>query len=221
MDEEEFLPLSGLQHLLFCERQCALIHVEGLWVDNALTVLGGQLHDRTDLPGVESGPDVRVVRALSLRCSALRLVGRADVVEFHRERFGDGRDLWRPFPVEYKRGKRRAWLHNEVQLCAQGMALEEMCGVPVPRGALYYGASRRRLDVELNESLRSRTRAAAERLHEIVRLRLTPRAQREPKCNGCSFLPICLPEATSSATSAALYLQSIYSGVTAAPEITS
>jgi len=190
--DDDFLPLSGLQHLLFCERQCALIHVEQIWAENALTTQGQLLHERVDLPALEQRPGVRIERAVPLRSEQLRLIGKADVVEFHAMPNQPGR--WQPFPVEYKRGKRRRWLHDEVQVCDQAMCLEEMVGVPVPRGALYYAASKRRLDVAIDEALRAETIAAAARYHKLVARQETPPALLLPKCGNCSLHELCLPE---------------------------
>jgi CRISPR-associated exonuclease Cas4 len=189
MDVDDFLPMSALQHLSFCPRQCALIHVEGVWADNVRTVEGTLLHERADLPGAETRPGVRVVRALWLRSERLRLVGRADVVEFVRH----GRDE-RAHPVEYKRGVRAAWGHDEVQLCAQAMALEEMLGASVTSGALYYGRSRRRREVPFDQALRERTIRLAEELHEMVREARTPEPRYGAHCNECSLNEACMPE---------------------------
>ena len=191
-EDDDFLPLSGLQHLLFCERQCALIHVEQVWAENALTTQGGLLHERVDLPALEQRPGVRIERAVPLRSDRLRLTGKADVVEFHAVPGQPGR--WQPFPVEYKRGKRRRWLHDEVQVCAQAMCLEEMVGVPVPQGALYYAASKRRLGVAIDETLRAETIATAARYHELVARQETPPARLMPKCGNCSLHEFCIPE---------------------------
>ena len=191
-EDDDFLPLAGLQHLLFCERQCALIHVEQIWAENALTTQGGLLHERVDLPALEQRPAVRTERAVPLRSERLRLIGKADVVEFHAVPGQPGR--WQPFPVEYKRGRRRKWLHDEVQVCAQAMCLEEMVGVAVPRGALYYAASKRRREVVMDEALRNETTAAAARYHELVARRETPLPRLLPKCRNCSLHQICLPE---------------------------
>ena len=190
--DDDYLPLSGLQHLLFCERQCALIHVDQIWAENALTTQGDLLHERVDLPALEQRPGVRIERAVSLRSDRLRLIGKADVVEFHAVPGQRGR--WQPFPVEYKRGRRRKWLHDEVQVCAQAMCLEEMVGEPVPRGALYYAASKRRRDVVIDDALRAETIAAAGRYHELVARRETPPACLLPKCANCSLHELCLPE---------------------------
>lgn len=94
--EDDLLPLSGLQHLLFCERQCALIHVEGLWAENRLTVEGRHLHERADAGGHETRGALRVARGLALRSLRLGLAGRADVVEFHTGgTAGSERAIWR------------------------------------------------------------------------------------------------------------------------------
>lgn len=205
--EEDLLPLSGLQHLLFCERQCALIHVEGYWLENRLTAEGRRLHERADSAEAERRGSVGIARSLPLRSFELGLIGFADVVEFHET--GDGAV---PFPVEYKRGARRRWLHDEVQLCAQGMALEEMLGTAVPAGAVFYGRSRRRRDVSLDPPLRQRTREAAAQFHEIVAARRTPLAKRQPKCRSCSLLEVCQPAATTELDPAG-YLRSILEGI--------
>lgn len=203
METDDYLPLSGLQHLLFCERQCALIHVERQWVDNHLTVEGNHLHERADLPGVENRAGIRIARRLQLVSHSLKLTGYADIVEFHASP-----EVEIPFPVEYKRGKRKAWLHDEVQLCAQALCLEEMFNRSVPRGALYYGASRRRLDVELTSQLRENTERAAARFHTLFANREVPRAEYEPKCDNCSLFELCMPRQTATGA-AANYLRDV------------
>jgi CRISPR-associated exonuclease Cas4 len=196
MEVDDLLPLSGLQHLIFCERQFALIHVEQLWAENALTISGRQLHERVDLPGHSLGADLRVASALPLRSDRLGLAGKADVVEFRREAAPDGGVIWRPFPVEYKRGRPKAGGADEVQLCAQAICLEEMLGLEVPRGALFYGKTRRRKSVEFTPALRSRVKAAARRCRELFDARFTPRVARHKGCDHCSLLELCLPGVT-------------------------
>jgi len=200
--EEELLPLSALQHLIFCERQCALIHIEQAWADNPLTVEGKLLHERADSAAPESRAGVRIARGLTLHSLRLGLSGKADVVEFRNA--GDemrGTSLpgvsghWVPFPVEYKRGKPKRDDSDRVQLCAQALCLEEMLAVPVPAGALFYGRTRRRLDVHFDTGLRARTETACVRLHELLLSGRTPAAVREPKCSRCSLLDICKPDA--------------------------
>jgi CRISPR-associated exonuclease Cas4 len=162
--EDDLLPLSALQHLMFCERQCALIHVEQVWADNRLTVEGTHLHRKADSGEAESRGDVRTTRGVPLRSLRLGLIGKADVVELHRMHSG-GKEKWLPFPVEYKRGKPKPDRSDEVQLCAQALCLEEMLGVEIATGALFYGTTRRREDVAFDHELRAETESAAARLH--------------------------------------------------------
>jgi len=136
-DEDALIPLSALQHYLFCPRQCALIHVEQIWAEDGATAAGRLLHERVDAGGAETRPGVRTERGVALRSWALGVAGRADVVEYV------GKPP-RPMPVEYKRGKPKAHRADEIQLCAQAICLEEMFGVVIPEGALFYGQTRRR-----------------------------------------------------------------------------
>jgi len=191
MTEDDLLPLSALQHLLFCERQCALIHLEQVWVENSLTVEGRHLHEQADSGVQESRGDLRIARALPLRSLRLGLSGRSDVVEFHRI----GESSWRPFPVEYKRGRPKSHRADEVQLCAQALCLEEMLETSVPAGALFYGQTRRRLDVAFDAELRLLTEETADRLQRLIASGITPAPVHEPKCDQCSLLPVCMPAA--------------------------
>lgn len=198
----DFLPLSALQHLLYCERQAALIHVNQVWADNVLTVQGTQLHESVDTGREENRGDLRIRRSVWLRSERLGLVGKADVIEFRRVESGDGVPLtgvdgvWRPVPVEYKRGKPKAHRADEVQLCAQAMCLEETMGLPIPRGTLFYGARRRRTDVELTAELRELVEGAARRLHEIIDSGVVPIRHRHAGCDRCSLLEVCMPPAS-------------------------
>ena len=215
----EPLPISALQHLIFCERQCALIHIEGLWAENRLTVEGRILHRKAHGEDVgprgggrvEARPGVRIARGLDLESTALGLVGKADVVEFRQagERKGSPGSV---FPIEYKRGKPKKHDADRIQLCAQAMCLEEMLGVPVLAGALYYGVTRRREAILFDDGLRAKTSAAARRLHELVASGMTPRVKREKKCARCSLLHLCLPNGTGPGKSAQRYLTRALAG---------
>lgn len=200
--EEDLLPLSALQHLLFCERQCALIHVEGIWAENRLTVEGQHLHERVDQQEIEVRKDVHIARALPIRSLRLGLSGRTDVVEFH---YNGHEGLASVFPIEYKRGKPKQDDSDRVQLCAQAICLEEMLGVSIPTGALFYGRLRHRLDVTFTDALRSVTEHSAARLHELIDVGRTPRATRAPKCDGCSLIELCLPDAMTGGRTASMY----------------
>ncbi|RJX30598.1 MAG: CRISPR-associated protein Cas4 [Desulfurivibrio sp.] len=223
--DDDLLPLSVLADLLFCERRAALHQIEGLWKDNLFTVEGTYLHQKVDddLP-VESRGDLRITRGLLLHSRELGLSGKADVVEFCRIADVGGAHysssgtlaaaiplsgssgLWRPYPVDYKRGRLRHEEGFEAQLCAQALCLEEMLKVAVPEGAIYYGKPRRRLVVVFDDSLRSKTREAARRLHELVSSGRTPQARYEKKCESCSLLSVCMPKITGSGRSAQGYI---------------
>lgn len=189
-ESENALPLSGLQHLAFCPRQWALIHLEQAWAENRLTSEGRLLHENADLPGQSRRHDLHTVRGLPLACRRLALTGRADVVEFRPE----------PFPVEYKRGRRKPDDCDLVQLCAQALCLEEMLDQPVPRGAIFYGEPRRRLAVEFSPQLRARTETLATEMHRLYQSRETPPAKPGAYCQNCSLINICLPNATAEST---------------------
>ncbi|HLA82156.1 MAG TPA: CRISPR-associated protein Cas4 [Thermoleophilia bacterium] len=187
--EADLVPLSALQHYLFCPRQCALIHVEQIWEESRLTAEGRILHERVDEGGAERRRDVKRVFGLPIRCLRLGLVGKADVVEFHRQ--ADGR--WMPYPVEHKRGRRKQEDWDRVQLCAQALCLEEMLGVSVPEGALFYGKELRRELVEIGDALRRETEEVAAAVHRMLGEGRTPAAEYAPKCDSCSLVGVCLP----------------------------
>lgn len=207
--DSQLLPISALQHLLYCERQCALIHVEQLWAENRFTVEGRHLHARADAGRGESRGGVHAGRAVAVWSYALGLIGKADVVEFRprdpaiANRQSDLDELSRveitnlgtPFPIEYKRGKPKPHDADRVQLCAQALCLEEMLAVKVEAGALFYGRTRRRCDVTFDENLRELTRKTAARLHELLGSGQTPPAVYEKKkCESCSLINLCLPK---------------------------
>jgi CRISPR-associated exonuclease Cas4 len=182
--EDSLIPLSALQHYLFCPRQCALIHVEGLWAEDGATAEGRLLHERVDAGRGERRPGIRIARGVSLRSLALGVVGKADVVEFH----GD-----QPFPVEYKRGKPKAHRADEVQLCAQALCLEEMFTRPVPEGALFYGETRRRVRVPFDMELRALTAQVARDARAMLAAGRTPPPVDGPGCRRCSLQDLCQP----------------------------
>jgi len=211
--EDDLLPISALQHLSFCERQWGLIHLEGAWAENVLTAEGREMHGRAHEGADEWRDGVRVCRGLRLRSLRLGLTGQADVVEFHPVAVGAGvalqgyRGAWRPFPVEYKRGKSKPGECDRIQLCAQALCLEEMLEAQIPAGALFYGKTRRREDVEFHGELREATERLAARLHEMRDAGVTPPAVYEKKCERCSLVDICLPDVTGSGQSVEGYLR--------------
>lgn len=199
--ESDLIQLSALQHFVFCPRQCALIHIEQVWIENQFTAEGKIMHENADSQKNEFRDGVKIERGMPLRSLTLGLSGKADVVEFYKS----GNTLV-PFPVEYKRGKPKTDNSDKVQLCAQALCLEEMLNLEIPRGALFYGKTRRRLDVEFDEALRGETRDIAKRLHAFVEKAITPKADYSDKCKACSLLDICMPKMMSRKGSVKEYL---------------
>ena len=187
--EGDLLPLSALNHLMFCERRCALIHIEGVFEENPYTLQGTLLHEMADTPGYSTQSGVRAVRGLPLYSHRLGLSGKADIIEFRNEGHRET-----ACPVDYKRGRRRRWENDDVQLCAQALCLEEMLEIEVRRGAIFHAGSRHRREIEFTTHLRKLTVDAAKRLHELIRQARIPQAVLLPKCAGCSLRSNCMPE---------------------------
>lgn len=216
-DEADLLPLSALQHYVYCPRQCALIHVEQQWSENRFTAEGRAQHDRVDRPEHEVRDGVRLEYAVPLRSLRLGLIGKADVIEFHpadeiqhlKSQIPDFKSGMaepeisklkspvRVFPVEHKRGKPKPDHCDWVQLCAQAICLEEMMQTEIPEGAIFYGQPRRRQNVEFTATLRAETEEIARTLHELIRAGKTPSPDYdEKKCSACSLFDICMPRRT-------------------------
>ena len=197
--EEEYLQLSGLQHFTFCRRQWALIHIEDQWAENYRTVDGRLMHERVhDQEFRESRGDRLTVRGLAIHSAQLGVSGQCDAVEFFKDPDGislrDRDGLWRPYPVEYKRGRPKEHGADELQLCAQAMCLEEMLCCAVPEGALYYGEPRRRTVVSFTPELRGQVRDSLAEMHELYKRRYTPKVKPSKACNACSLKDLCLPK---------------------------
>jgi CRISPR-associated exonuclease Cas4 len=204
--EDELIPVSALSDITFCERRAALHFIERIWEDNLFTAEGTILHERVDEgSNTEVRGNIRMAHSVYLRSLILGLIGKADVVEFHKTET-DGIKLegvsgfWMPFPVEYKRGHLRHEHSFDVQLCAYALCLEEMLNVKVPEGALFYGKTKRRLGVYFDEALRQKTEDTARRLHELIESGITPKAEYSSKCKKCSLVEMCLPKISNKAS---------------------
>ena len=201
-DIDDLIMISALQHYAFCPRQCALIHVEQTWTESGRTAEGRILHERVHEEGNEARGDVRIERGVSLRSLRVGLIGKADVVEYHRQ--ADG--AWLPFPVEYKRGKPKPDHCDKIQLCAQAICLEEMLHTEIPGGALFYGQTRRRLDVAFDETLRRETEMTARQVRELILSGRTPKPVYGKRCDSCSLAAACLPKTIQKRRSVKNYL---------------
>jgi CRISPR-associated exonuclease Cas4 len=203
--ENELLPISALQHLHFCPRQCAFIHVEQAWVENRYTAEGRILHEQPDKGRGERRGKLKIERDVALRSFRLGLIGKADVVEFHLS----DEKVWQPFPIEYKRGRPKKDNCDRVQLCAQAICLEEMLNVEIDTGALFYGKIRRRQDVVFDLLLRKETERLATELHQLIQSGVTPKPAYSKKCNLCSFFSQCMPKQLNGKKSVEDYLAGI------------
>lgn len=184
------LPISALQHFLFCPRQCALIHTENVWQENVLTAEGRILHERADSGKSDRRRRFVIARSLQICSVELGIHGVADIVEYEREQ----RRVVSAMPVEYKRGRPKSHRADEVQLCAQVLCLEEMHGVSIPEAMLYYGMPQRRTPVVMDEELRELTKTAIVNLRELLLSGKTPAAAYSKPCEKCSLLDLCLPK---------------------------
>jgi CRISPR-associated exonuclease Cas4 len=212
------LMLSGIQHIAFCERQWALCYMEMLWQDNWLTVEGSWMHRKADdVEANESRGDIVTLRSVNLASHRLGLYGIADVVELWRAEASDpdavahpkydGR--WRMVPVEYKHGRPKEDYIDEVQLCAQAICLEEQYGISIPRGCIYYGETRHRIEVRFDDALRDATTKLACRMHELYDARLIPAPAYRKTCRSCSIVSLCMPKEFASAMPVSIYLRQL------------
>lgn len=202
MTETDPIPLSALQHWAYCPRQCGLIHLEQAFADNIHTARGQAVHHLVDTPGYEIKSGVRVERALPLWSDRLNLIGKADLVEFHP----DGS----VYPVEFKHGAKRQKLHDDLQLAAQAMCLEDMLGRPVPKGAIFHASSHRRREVVITPELRARVIDTANAIRAMLVSGVLPPPVNDSRCRECSLKEICQPEAVADQTRQRLQKRSLF-----------
>lgn len=186
MEQDDFIMLSALQHYSYCPRQCALIHQEQCFADNLHTARGNAVHALVDLEGYELRAGVRIERALPLVSEQLGLIGKADIVEFSSN--------GAPYPVEYKHGPRRQRTHDDIQLVAQAICLEEMTGHPVPLGAIYHASSRRRREVAITSDLRQLVMRTTLAIRHMLQSGQMPPAVNDARCRECSLIDLCQPQ---------------------------
>lgn len=191
--------LSGIQHYAFCPRQWALIHIEQQWEENYFTVMGNIMHENAhDRDFVEKRKNIVITRGMPVFSRTLGVRGDCDIVEFRPDKAGiplKGREgTYQPVPVEYKRGKPKEHDADVLQLCAQAMCLEEMLVCTVPKGFLYYGETRRRLEVLFEEALRKRVKECFLKMHELYEKGHTPKVRTSKACKACSLSELCIPK---------------------------
>lgn len=177
--------VSALEHWSYCHRQCALIHVEQTFDENLYTMRGRRVHEQVDEVESVTECGVQVERAMPIWNRRLGLIGKADVVEFHADV---------PYPVEYKHGPRRQREHDDLQLCAQAMCLEEMTGQAVPRGAIFHHKSRRRREVLFTPNLRIQVEETVTAIRALLASKLLPLPVNDRRCEKCSLKEACMPQ---------------------------
>lgn len=200
--DEDYLMISGIQHFDYCRRQWGLIHVADEWRENALTIGGDIMHERAHDESLrERRGDTIVVRGLTVRSSAMGVIGQCDVVEFHECEQGHplfGEDSsWSECPVEYKHGHSKTINADRLQLTAQAMCLEEMFGSEIPYGFLYYGETRSREKVEFLQEIRQEVERDFAEMHSLYQKRWIPKARYRKSCKSCSLYELCMPKAKS------------------------
>ncbi len=199
--DDDPIMISALEHWSYCPRQCALIHVEQTFDENLYTLRGQAVHKRVDEPVVEEQAGIRIERALPLWSKSLGLVGKGDVVEFH-----DGT----PYPVEYKHGPHREQEHDDLQLCAQALCLEEMTGQSVPRGAIYHHSSRKRREVEFTVALRMRVAEVTEAIRAMLKATRLPPPVNDHRCTHCSLQESCMPSVIDEGRRASAVVRDLF-----------
>ncbi|OQY89835.1 MAG: CRISPR-associated protein Cas4 [Anaerolineae bacterium UTCFX1] len=210
--QDDLLPLSGIQHFLFCRRQWALIHIEQQWKENALTAEGRIMHKKVDDPFfTETRNGVVTARSVPVASYRLGLSGVCDVVEFTSSsdgvRLPNREGLYLPAPIEYKRGKEKRDHSDETQLCAQAMCLEEMLSTHIPRGYLFYGETRRRMEVDFTLELRTLVQDISAEMHNYFSRGYTPKVKTHKGCRSCSLADICLPVLQEKVIAASRYIK--------------
>lgn len=199
MHYDTIIPLSALQHYLYCPRQCGLIHLEQEWADNIYTAEGLVLHEKADSGVMEKRDGIITETGVLINSHSLGLVGKADTVEFH----SDGK----VYPVEYKRGRPKKDNFDRVQLCSQALCLEDMLGIKILEGALYYGKKRRREKVEFTKELRSETCKCIQDVRALLETGILPSPKNDETCEFCSLHHICLPASKKNTSE---YMSKIY-----------
>ena len=115
--EAQLIPLSALQHFLYCPRQCALIHNEQAWAENRFTAEGQLLHKKANEGADEHRASGSILRHLHVSPEIHGLSGICDIVEIPdlKSKISDQKSTRSVTPVEYNRGKPKSHRADEVQ----------------------------------------------------------------------------------------------------------
>lgn len=203
--ESDWLPLSALQHLMFCPRQCALIHIEREWQENILTAKGRLEHERVHQGYQEFRRSKKQISGLRIHSKKMGIQGQLDLLECELvDENGENnlnsfhlKGTWKVYPVEFKHGQPKNNNCDRIQVCAQVMCLEEMLNIQIEEAALFYHRIRKREEVILDHHLRTETILKAAELHQLFNSKKTPLPVFSKKCKACSMYDICMPKRMS------------------------
>lgn len=209
--EDDYLLISGIQHFSFCRRQWALIHIEQVWTENALTAAGRVQHERVhDRSQTELRGDELTVRGMKIKSEKLGVTGECDAVVFTRTEDGvplfGRKGLWSAMPVEYKHGKQKASDCDRLQATAQAMCLEEMLCCRIEKAALFYFETRSRTYIDITDELREKTAAMFAEMHRYAERGYTPKVKPSALCKSCSLRDLCLPKLLRRGETASAYI---------------
>ena len=204
-NDEDLIQISALQHYAFCKRQCALIHIEQIWIENVFTAEGRIMHEKAHGENIRQEKGIRIESGVPVRSLKLGVVGKTDIIEYRKNEKG----VTAPFPVEYKRGKPKVEDCDRIQLCAQSICIEEMTGLNVSEGDIFYGRTRRRCSVIFSDELRVLTVNLIEEIREFLKKGITPGPGYTEKCESCSLANYCIPKAIQKKTDMSAYYEEL------------
>lgn len=215
--EDDYLMLSGIQHFYFCKRQWGLIHINQQWQENEYTIEGQFIHTKVDNPLLkEKRKDIFISRAMHVFSKELGLVGILDAVEFHKDSQGiqvnHKRGKWKPYIVEYKRGKPKKDNRDIIQLVAEVICLEETLGCKIDKSYLYYHSTNNKQEIEITKSLRAEVISYAKQMHIFYSTGKLPKAEYFRNCQTCSLVDVCMPRLSKKSKNTSNYIKNAIMG---------
>ena len=99
-----------------------------------------------------------------------------------------------------------------MQVCAQALCLEEMLGVDIPHGFVWYGGPKRRVRVEFSQDLRDHVLDAINTIRSQMLSGELPPAVDDSRCEACQLNEHCLPSLTQAPGKVKRYIRDIVFG---------
>ena len=205
--EADWLPARMLNEFVYCPRLFFYEHIDGIFVHNADTERGKDIHSRVDkgsgaLPAPTGETDTSAteenIHSRSVQMGSVRLgvTAKLDLVESASGTGGVS-------PVDYKAGSPREgvdineiWPTDRMQLGLQMLILREN-GYRCERGFIYYRGTRQRVPLDWSEELARWIEEQVDAARRLLQTRSRPAPLVDsPKCPRCSLVPVCLPDET-------------------------